>query len=102
ATIIGLITGILGFLGSIIGAIAWFYNFRKTQGNSWTMLGWKKKDLKDLIKQLKQPMDVVVKPALCEWITRATNYAGDLNIEALQESTGQKCCADIEAGLKID
>ncbi|GAB4830684.1 hypothetical protein Ancab_004717 [Ancistrocladus abbreviatus] len=47
-------------------------------------------------------MDGAVKPALSEWITEATNYARDLNIEALQESTREKCCADIEAGVVID
>ncbi|GAB4830888.1 hypothetical protein Ancab_004914 [Ancistrocladus abbreviatus] len=102
-TIIGLIAGILGFLGSVISVVAGWYNFRKTQGNSWRMLRWRKEHLEDLIRQSEQPMDGLVNAALSLWINKAKEYARDeLNIEELKKRTRGKCCPDIEAGLVID
>ncbi|GAB4830881.1 hypothetical protein Ancab_004907 [Ancistrocladus abbreviatus] len=47
-------------------------------------------------------MDGAVNPALSAWITEATMYASELNIDELQVSTRGTCCPGIEAGLVID
>ncbi|GAB4860944.1 hypothetical protein Ancab_036104 [Ancistrocladus abbreviatus] len=66
------------------------------------MLRWRKENLEDLIEQLRQPMDGAVNPTLSAWITEATMYASELNIDELQVSTRGTCCPCIETGLVID
>ncbi|GAB4830687.1 hypothetical protein Ancab_004720 [Ancistrocladus abbreviatus] len=103
ATIISLAISALGLLGSFIGVATGCINLRKNQVNSWRLLGWRKELLEDLIRQLEQPMDGPVNPALSQWINKAKEYARDkLNIEELKKGTRGKCCPDIEAGLLID
>ncbi|GAB4830711.1 hypothetical protein Ancab_004744 [Ancistrocladus abbreviatus] len=104
ATVIGLITGVLGFLGSVIGVATGCYNFRKIHANSWKMLRWRKAHLEDLIRQLDQPMEGSINPATSAWINEAREYARDeLNIEELQKTTSKMCClGNMDAGLDID
>ncbi|GAB4830701.1 hypothetical protein Ancab_004734 [Ancistrocladus abbreviatus] len=123
ATIISLIIGILGLLVSFIGVATGCYNLRKGLVKNRRMLRWRKRNLEDLIEQLRPPMDGPVNPELSAWVDRATSQINKLNeyesqvrrrgkshpdIEAGQESEELKertrgmCCLDIDARLVID
>ncbi|GAB4830887.1 hypothetical protein Ancab_004913, partial [Ancistrocladus abbreviatus] len=100
----GLITGVLGLLGSVIGVATGCHNFRKIHANNWTMLRWRKEHLEDLIRQSEQPVDGRVNPAVSVWINKAREYARDeLKIEELEKTASKMCClGNIDVGLDID